>query len=318
MIREAKKQLEDPSLVAIRVAWRLRTRLHLHLTVLSEIFDDVTSYCADNMKGRGKLKLAYELMLQLISIFADHEYDDRSDVREALLLTQEIADRLNPQSYAVPRELYFFEYTNAVVPFGQRGNLHKKMFYVMNMVAGWRLDNSEQCDWFIDMPLLAETPFADNTILAEAVYRLQDERIMLEALRCGAAISGILLWPIGMVLDLHRALDVPLDMEGKEAMFIRYFCRARRWIWLGLMPVTSPRPQGLHLPEDICRNDILLLPENASYLVPEDRYKQPASLKHQCRLTIRDALLRADHLPDGPNKLPLPTILKEYVDLRMD
>ena len=48
------------------------------------------------------------------------------------------------------------------------------------------------------------------------------------------------------------------------------------------------------------------------------RYQQPSSLMHQSRLTIRKALLGADHLPGGIPQLPLPTYMHRYIDLLMD
>ena len=262
------------------------------------------------------------LLLELIYILAEYEYNKKEIVRKVLSLIHRVSSHSGGP--LVHREIYFFEYANSIVPLGERKELCRKMFYMMKMVAGWsipkRLTGETQSGFeqYIDLPLTPYVPFADNSLLSEAIYRLQDEEIMFQALRCGASVPGILLWPIGMVLDLHRALEVRLDFNSKEALFIRYFCRSRRWIWLGLMPVQNPRPHGIQLPDDISRDDILLLPESASCLVPEDRYKEAASMKHQCRLAIRKTLLEADSLPDGPKDLPLPKSLIHYIDLYED
>ncbi len=320
-VNQAKQHTREPTLIASGVAWRYRTRLRRQLITVDEALRDVLHYCQKHKKSKPKKPLLAELLVELIHILSEHEYPKREVVRRILLLLHEVSN----DTSIVRREIYFYEYSSTIVPIGNRPDLYKKMFYMMNMVAGWQIPQPNQKQpnygtrqFYIDLPLSPYMPFADNNVLSEAVYRIQDEKIMLQALRCGAFVPGILLWPIGMVLDLHRALQVPLDLSSKESLFIRYFCRTRRWIWVGLMPVTNSRPHGVNIPDDISRDDILLLPDSASCLVPEDRYLEPASMKQQCRLEIRRALLGADNLPDGPQRLPLPTSLIQYVDLLID
>ena len=318
VIRQTEQDIRDPQLIANRLAWRLRTRINRGWASLDEAVNDVVEFCRRNSKNKLEKKLVVEVLLQLIYIVAEYEYCRKETVRTMLLLLHDASPN---DHLVVYREIYFFEYAKTVVPLGERKDLHRKMFYMMKVVAGWKFPkylSTQSTTQYIDLPLSPSVPFADNSLLSEAVYRLQDEEIMLQALRCGAFVPGILLWPIGMVLDLHRALEVQLDVNSKESLFIRYFCRSRRWIWLGLMPAHNPRPHGIHLPDDIIRDDILLLPESASCLVPEDRYKEAASMKHQCRLAIRQALLKADNLPDGPKQLALPKTLIHYVDLSID
>lgn len=113
--------------------------------------------------------------------------------------------------------------------------------------------------------------------------------------------------PLSFFLQLHNM---------KEARMIRYFCRARSYFYVHFVRGSDARDS--ELPPRIAYDDILLLPPNASVLVPDERYKIPASLLHQCRLAIRKAITKADQLPCGIYQLPLPKIMHEYIDLLID
>ena len=62
----------------------------------------------------------------------------------------------------------------------------------------------------------------------------------------------------------------------------------------------------------------LVLPDLIKPFISTDRLVEPSSLQHQCRLSIRQALLLADNLPRGIHQLPLPNGMKNCIDLNVD
>ncbi|GFR14819.1 hypothetical protein TNCT_711731 [Trichonephila clavata] len=57
---------------------------------------------------------------------------------------------------------------------------------------------------------------------------------------------------------------------------------------------------------------------NMVNLVYPTTVSRPRLLQHLCRCSIRERLAENYQLPDGIQKLALPTLLKNYVDLEYD
>ena len=53
-------------------------------------------------------------------------------------------------------------------------------------------------------------------------------------------------------------------------------------------------------------------------MVPSTRYVAPCELKHWCRITIRSRMNTTKQLPYGIETLPIPNILKKYLNLKSD
>ncbi len=221
--------------------------------------------------------------------------------------------------------------------------------YVLEKVAGWRVDREDPVwdipacvKYYLELPFQRKgTRLGHTQVLAEALYRFQDPELVLALLRHGATPSCIYLWPISIMLDFKYSLSDSAEDSGTdsedgenpnprrqdalsdklrdstEAIIIRYFCWARRHF---VLHVVSPEEDGpeTRLPLGVCYDDILLLPPDAQSLIPDDRYKSPAPLMHQCRLIIRQTLLEGDNLPRGIHRLQLPTLMKAYLDLLAD
>ncbi|KAL7849341.1 hypothetical protein SRHO_G00209640 [Serrasalmus rhombeus] len=55
--------------------------------------------------------------------------------------------------------------------------------------------------------------------------------------------------------------------------------------------------------------------EDWRVFIPPSRYQQPCELTHLCRVAIRRTLMLTGGLPDSIKTLPLPTYLKNYLNL---
>ena len=99
------------------------------------------------------------------------------------------------------------------------------------------------------------------------------------------------------------------DRELKQC--IRYFCRV-----LPRLPVQISN----HVITDASIRDSSRFQLNPRYadLIPDERRGTAAELTHLCRCVIRDHLKSSGHLPSGINQLPLPSLIKEYLDLQHD
>ena len=161
--------------------------------------------------------------------------------------------------------------------------------------------------------------------MAEALYRLQDADLVLSLLRHGVRPSCIYLWPVSVMIDLHRIMAADPHNTNHphpgslELTVLRYFSRARTNFRLVPFNVDSDEQLSFKLnADDIAQDNTLLLPLSTFDVIPEDRYKHPASLTHLARCQIRETLLRADGLPHAIRLLPLPTKLMDCIDLLVD
>ena len=265
------------------------------------------------------------LLLEAVDLMATYNIGDRPLFRS--ILTQ-----LFSFSSMIDREIFFFEKARdvgvmAIGPCGIKG----KFVYTLNNVAGWKIPNVEPwsrpsgplAEYYLELPFRRTQVVAATHLMAELMYRIQDSDAVLELLRHGATPSCVYLWPVVVMLDMRFSLEIadsPVRhqaiLESCEAKILRYFFRARSHVYLN-----SIQPRGIpgtHVPPGVDYEDVLLIPGQLTFLVPKDRYLNPASLQHICRLVIRRSLLDADSLPDGVYKLSLPFTIQSYVDLLSD
>ena len=157
---------------------------------------------------------------------------------------------------------------------------------------------------FVDWPL-----FTGITPLIQACKEWQPHRILL-LLRHGADTSATWLGfqnPImALLLTPHEVyLKKDVFTEQKLKLCIRYYSRATSRI--RVQEIKEKLAEGFQEKLD-----------GWEKFVPENRYKKPTELKHLCRCSIRTSLQGNRNLPSGIDELPLPGLLKEYIDLQID
>ena len=154
----------------------------------------------------------------------------------------------------------------------------------------------------IDYPL----NYGESPLMSAARHRKPD--VILTLLRHGATIESN--W-----MCYKSALEVLLlapnliylsskDIQNIE-LSVQYFIRA------------CTRIDKKHI-QTLIEEGYSPLHDRWQHLLPEVRYSKPCSLKQACRGTIRDGLNNKSQLPSGIDKLPLPALLKEYLDLLRD
>ncbi len=96
---------------------------------------------------------------------------------------------------------------------------------------------------------------------------------------------------------------------------LNYFCRA-----MPHLPITVGEPSGDSDSGDLARPQPLILHSSYRDLVPERRYKSPAELAHLSRCRIRQILIQRAclNLPEAIHRLPVPSLIKGFLDLEMD
>lgn len=275
-------------------------------------------------RGRVHQEESRLLLLEVLDLMASHELDNRHFLRQVLTDLYQI-------SLMLDREIFLFEEAKHEGPMELAGEVKRKFVYVLSHVAGWKLPDREpwirptspMVDYYLDLPFRRANCNSATHLMAELLYRLQDSCSALDLLRHGASPSCIYLWPVIVMLDMKFSLREPFSVaepgpieESNEARMIRYFCRARRHVYLNA--IRGGEERGAPMPPGVNYEDVLLIPSSMMSLIPEDRYLYPAKLQHQCRLTIRQSLLDADCVPRGIAQLSLPPILQRYVDLLED
>ena len=103
-----------------------------------------------------------------------------------------------------------------------------------------------------------------------------------------------------------------LDVELK--LCLRYFCRS-----LERLPITFGSRVGAVEPHpDTCTPFAFALHPDYRPLLPRERLDSPAELVHICRCAIRRTLKGKEELPAGIQQLPVPVLIKQYLDLLLD
>ena len=154
----------------------------------------------------------------------------------------------------------------------------------------------------IDYPL----NYGESPLMSASRHRKPD--VILALLRHGAimesnwmcyrsAVEVLILAPNLIYLSSQDVLNIEVAM--------RYFLRA----------CTSVNRKHIHT---LIEEGYSPLHQRWQHLIPKARYSQPCSLKQTCRVSIRNALNQNSQLPYGIENLPLPVILKEYLDLLRD
>ena len=154
----------------------------------------------------------------------------------------------------------------------------------------------------IDYPL----NYGESPLMSASRHRKPD--VILALLRHGAimesnwmcyrsAVEVLILAPNLIYLSSQDVLNIEVAMQ--------YFLRA----------CTSVNRKHIHT---LNEEGYSPLHQRWQHLIPEARYAQPCSLKQTCRVNIRNALNQNSQLPYGIENLPLPVILKEYLDLLQD
>ena len=154
----------------------------------------------------------------------------------------------------------------------------------------------------IDYPL----NYGESPLMSASRHRKPD--VILALLRHGAimesnwmcyrsAVEVLVLAPNLIYLSSQDVLNIEVAM--------RYFIRT----------CTNVNRKHIHT---LIEEGYSPLHQRWQHLIPEARYSQPCSLKQTCRVSIRNALNQNSQLPYGIENLPLPVILKEYLDLLRD
>ena len=154
----------------------------------------------------------------------------------------------------------------------------------------------------IDYPL----NYGESPLMSGARHRKPD--VILTLLRHGAVIESnwmcyksalevLLLAPNLIYLSSKDLLNIELSTQ--------YFVRA------------TTRIDKKHI-DILIEEGYSALYDRWQQLIPEVRYSQPCSLLQACRVNIRKVLNGNCQLPCGIDHLPLPAILKEYLDLLRD
>ena len=173
---------------------------------------------------------------------------------------------------------------------------------------------------FIDIPIyLAETPLA-------LVTRLHSPEAVLLLLRFGAKIAlgwnqqGQIKPPADQCGSLQDALEMLLVSDSDHWHLTNCHPQAAEEVELCLAfflrtvtRVLVERIRGkLGVPKAV--------PVHPGWvdLIPRNRNQDPCELRHLCRITIRHELHKGGYLPYGIDTLPLPTRLREYLDLLHD
>ncbi|KAK2186574.1 hypothetical protein NP493_195g03014 [Ridgeia piscesae] len=260
------------------------------------------------------------LILELIDILASFRPDDRDTVRLVL-------GALYSVRRIVDREAFLFDHVDS----GELDDVtRRKTDYMLRAVAGWRLPAHEPWTpgagrYFLDLPMTTAKGAVGTTqptLIYQALYHLQDAQLVLDVLRCGVHPSCFYLWAVCMHIDFcllwqRNGVDRQLVTD---TTLLRYFCRARHYMHPHVIRNGADVFIGqlLQRAGDIDIDDLLLLTADVQRFLPPDRYIHASSLKHQCRLVIRHALLLSDNLPRGIEFLQLPPLVKDYVDLLYD
>lgn len=266
-----------------------------------------------------------KVLLEMIDVCATQRLLDRQLVRDILSALYWISGKID-------RNALFWDCQKE--PSESDTDLSKslknKQNYILEQVAGWAVDTrvkpfnrNAQANY---MPYYLELPFAreegedgtsETQALSDALYNKQDPDLVITLLRCGVQPSCLYLWPVAKTLDLRLALsdtDSPDIYDWKEMEYIRHFSKARSRF--SLRVINGDNKKDERAPgEKPGYHDTLLVPSRVKKHIPESLFKNPASLKHQCRLFIRQILLLDDNLPAGISKLPLPRVMLKYLDL---
>ena len=113
-----------------------------------------------------------------------------------------------------------------------------------------------------------------------------------------------------MEQEVHeRFLSRQNEQDTNLRLCLQYLSRAMTSLPITTKPPTSPPSSSKAL---------FQLHKYFEDLLPKNRTSEPAELSQWCRWTIRQMLQKCGHLPAGIESLPLPNVLKQYVDLLLD
>ena len=282
---------------------------------LKDMYSHETMCIVDNDEYR-------KVLLEMLDVCASHALNDRSLVREILTALYWVTGRIE-------RDVLYWD---CDVSHNQAHCTQERLKrqYVLEQVAGWAIDPTQQpwnrntqANYYLDLPF-AKAPgqpgHSETQIISDALYHKQDPQLVLCLLRHGVQASCLYLWPVAMTLDLRLTLhDEPCDTDQvstwKEMEYIRYFNRARGNYTIQVVKGEESDNISLHQPS---YDDTLLLPSRVKDHIPDKSFREPVSLQHNCRLSIRRSLLVADNLPRGISQLPLPRTLTSFLDLEED
>ena len=154
---------------------------------------------------------------------------------------------------------------------------------------------------FIDYPLR----YGESPLMLASRYRRHDTVLLL--LRHGATIAGNYNW-LKYQSAIEGLLMAPnlIYLEDQDLVNIelclQYYIRASARINVNRLHALLA--DGYHA-----------LHDKWQQLIPESRYSEPCSLKQSCRVKIRQSINSNRKLPYGIDSLPLPVLLKQYLDL---
>ena len=274
-----------------------------------------------------------KLLLRSIMLLLGEKTDNTALVRQCLT-------SLYAVSHYIDREVFLFEHHKEnnleYLPDMCKIYIKQRRTEILRHIGGWRVPN--RAPWNVDHDMMRpelylELPYrrahnlSNSHLMAEALYREQDPELALMLLRHGVPASFLYLWPVCILIDLKETLHSGLGISkatrenqiavSEEAKMIRYFCRARHYVQIHLILTPHDRDiQNLAGADNF--DNYLMLPPVALAIVPKDRYECPSSLMQQCRLCVRKRLLDTDHLPAGIQRLPLPKLIRNFIDLLED
>lgn len=319
--------------VSVEIREKLNDRRLDPLTICQQIHGHVSANLSESESTTEENRL---LLLEAVDIMA------AKDVKNARSFFRDLLTLLFGISKIVDREVYLFDNSKVDGPVEFDDECRAKMRYTLGNIAGWKLTTCEPwigrlrpaappAEFYLDLPLRRVNSPASTHMMAEALFRLQDPEVILDLLRHGASPSCVYLWPVVVMMDLKLVMhgsvqsgaagtagavppeDAAILTKSREGRMIEYFCRARRNIYLN--PIRATEAGSARMPPGVNYEDVLLIPNQMTFLVPEDLHKRPARLQQICRLVIRETLFESDCLPTGIYQLPIPAILHRYIDL---
>ena len=280
-----------------------------------------------------------KLMTSIVTMLIDNNTENTLLVRDCLTTLYSI-------SHFIDRELFLYEHHKENnlddLPAYYRHRLLERRKTLLRHLSGWEVPNAAPWNTeltikdkklYLDLPYRRSHNQANTHLMAEALYREQDPEFALLLLRHGVPASFFYLWSICILIDMKYSMNKHLTekmgtnirqlsiLHSDEAKVIRYFCRARHYINVHPLPTGDSRDWELEMRMFMnvsSYEDFLVCPTIALPLIPEDRYKTPSRLMHQCRLRLRSHLFKHGRIPEDIYSLPLPASIQRYVDLLED
>ncbi len=187
-------------------------------------------------------------------------------------------------------------------------NSHNQMAWLLHHASWSRVQNGS-CDFsLVNTPLRYE----ESALILAARHR--HANVVLLLLRHDANINTPWLSfknAIEALLLAPNQIELKTEEQENLELCLNYFCRAVTYI-------DKNRLQNLQ------KEGYNPLHKGGLTIIPSTRYSEPSTLKHLCRYRIRNILSdnrrygETRSLPVAINHLPLPVIIKDYVDLIVD